>query len=255
VAKGGVGIIALAKSSYEIANGALVGNLNSANAVSAILGVVTGPLNVLISSYVVIHETHAAIRTTNRIRKFDEIKHEQGELRKKQSLEFDPVLHQYMRYGSHKLKRKRRMNIARVGAAGIGTVGGVGATTATVLAALTIANAWNPVGWALGGAGLALGIGMSVYAIHRRVKKKNYREKRAAEGKPVDKAQFAAMMVAAFVDREFHDANPVQWYSVRQVLLKCRVKNIPGEKTDISPKMPDENFDVAAAIKKVASKL
>jgi hypothetical protein len=257
MAKSSVALLSTVKSVYDVLRPMADPSIELAkDGLSAVLGSTAGAIGTVISAYVLVTQSHSARRTHRRLKSVDNIKSKYKRM-DTGNPEFDPVLLQYMRYGSHKLIRKRGQHIGRAVSAGFGVVGGVGGTTATILTAtgvIAAANAWNPVGWAIGGVGLTIGIGLSVYMIRRRHRKKKLRAKREATAKPLDKEQFVAMLVAAYVDEDYYKANSTQWREVSSVLTKLNAlvftKDV-NKIVDFRGQYVDVASSIAAGVKKL----
>ena len=61
--------------------------------------------------------------------------------------------------------------------AGSATIGAIGGTLLTVTAIIGFSQAWNPVGWAVIGAGTLVAVGIGCYQLYRRYQRVNNRRK------------------------------------------------------------------------------
>ncbi len=75
------------------------------------------------------------------------------------------------------IKLSHRAN-KQAGMIGSALLGGVGGTLLMVTAIIGVANAWNPAGWAIIGAGALVGIGLGAYTLYRRYTRSQREERR-----------------------------------------------------------------------------
>jgi hypothetical protein len=98
-----------------------------------------------------------------------------------------------LRFAKGKANRK---GIRLYATAAMGGVGAVGGTVLAVVAVTGAANAWNPVGWAIGGVALVGGIGITGYVIYRKAtKKERHKQRSATKNRPVDAEDFAKKLI------------------------------------------------------------
>ncbi len=142
--------------------------LSSAAPTAVSIGVTASGLGAVTSAIALVrgvHQTRKAHKRVKALKAMDALKKEAGH-GEGNVIVIRGETERLLAYAMAKAQRKRAFKAAESGVAATGTVGGIVLAVGATVAAST---AWNPVGWGIGIAVLALGAGLLTYKIYRRV--------------------------------------------------------------------------------------
>ncbi len=113
----------------------------------------------------------------------------------KEDYEFYRVMRAAAFVMKHKSQRRGIKKLIGFGGAGLGVIGGIALTAGL----FGLANIWNPVGWAIGGAAALIALGLTSWAIYRRIRRhrnrKDLTERAADERVAVAPSQYADYII------------------------------------------------------------
>ncbi len=212
----GIGVADIAYSGWVAAEKAkLVGeNLHNletaAQQTSQHLTIASSVVGVVVGVYVTARNSvkaHKARKRGNKVHVL--LKEVKGKL--DQSEPHERALTEHLSFAEKKLRRTKYKTAFTATAAAIGTAGSTGGLVVAALGTVAIANAWNPVGWTIFGAGLAVGLGVTSYVLFRRFRRSKRHKHRRSVSRPENARIYAINLAQAYLDPMFRKHQPEDW--------------------------------------------
>lgn len=159
-------------------------------------------------------------------------------------------LYTLSRYASHKLRRGALRKGLTGGLACISAFGGCAGAVAALSAigVVGIANAWNPVGWAIGAIAIAGGIGLTGWVLYRRITRKRRHERKLKKWGVADPQGFAEKLVKFYLEARGRKDDKLE--NAGRDLIRSFIHRKDFEKLDWKGNPDDASKQAIAIIKK-----
>lgn len=136
----------------------------------------------------------------------------------------EKALLEHFTFAEKKLRRKKYKTAFTATAAAIGTAGSTGGLVVAAIGTVAVANAWNPVGWTIFGAGLAVGLGVTSYVLIRRFRRSKRHKHRKNVSRPVNARLYAINLAQAYLDLNFLKDQTEDWKYIDRHLEAIGIK-------------------------------
>ncbi|MCG8519553.1 MAG: hypothetical protein MI794_16310 [Pseudomonadales bacterium] len=215
------------------------------------LNIAASVVGIVVGVYVTTRNSVKADKARRRMNKVHTLLTEvEGE--RDRNVAHEKALLEHFTFAEKKLRRKKYKTAFTATAAAIGTAGSSGGLVVAAIGSIALANAWNPVGWTIFGAGLAVGLGVTSYVLIRRFRRSKRHKHRVAVSRPVNARLYAINLAQAYLDPNFLDHQPEDWQYINRHL---RAIGIKGKKLDALLSTPPDEQTLNKLVRHIERKM